>query len=159
MKTDRLDTLTPLLARDLELDYALGGGFFEDADLGVGTRAGAAPKSDLTLAGGLDNMTQAIANRLKTRLGELASLGHPDYGSRHHELIGEPNVPRTWNLIKLYILQALRGEPRIAKVVAATVGPEHQPPRDTVRIELTVLLLGLATPVDLVVPFSLEVAL
>jgi phage baseplate assembly protein W len=162
MKSDRLATLTPLLGRDLELDYALAGGFFEDADLGVGPRAGAAGaagRRDLTLAGGLDNLTQAIANRLKTRRGELAPLGHPDYGSRHHELIGEPNVPRTWNLIKLYILQALRGEPRIEKVLAATVGPEHQPPRDTVRIELTVLLLGVATPVDLAVPFSLEAAL
>ena len=50
--------------------------------------------------------------------GELAALGHPDYGSRHHELIGEPNVERTRNLIKLYVLQALRREPRIEKVLA-----------------------------------------
>jgi len=159
MKPTRLSTLSPLLGRDLALDYAEHGGFFEDADLILGRRPGAAPKRDLTIADGLDNLTQAIANRLKTRRGELAPLGHPDYGSRHHELIGEPNVPRTWNLIKLYVLEALRAEPRIEKVLQSAVRPEHQPPRDTVRIELTVLLVGIAIPVDLVVPFSLEAAL
>jgi len=158
MKTTRLDAIAPLLGRDLSLDYALGGGFFEDADLASGLSASGV-RRDLEVAAGLDNLTQAIANRLKTRRGELGPLGHPDYGSRHHELIGEPNVPRTWNLVKLYVLQALRDEPRIEKVLAATVGPEHQPPRDTVRIELTVQLLGAPTPVDLVVPFSLEAAL
>ena len=156
----RLDTVAPLLGSDLELRYALAGGFFEDADLVNGARAGAPPgRRDLRLATSLDNLTQAIANRLKTRRGELAPLGHAGYGSRHHELIGEPSVPRTWNLIKLYVLQALRDEPRIEKVLAASVRPEHQPPRDTVRIELTLLLLGAPSPVDLVVPFSLEGAL
>ena len=106
---------------------------------------------------GLDNFTQAIANRLKTRQGELASLGHPDYGSRHHELIGEPNVPRVRNLIKLYVLQALRDEPRVERVLRADVLPEHDPPRDSVRIELQVQVLGAPTPLNLVVPFSLGV--
>jgi len=158
MKPTRLDTLAPLLGRDLALHYAEGGGYFEDADLT--TTAGGTPiRDDLAVGGGLDNLTQAIANRLKTRRGELASLGHPGYGSRHHELIGEPNVPRTWNLVKLYVLQALRDEPRIARVLAATVGPEHQPPRATVRIELTVELTGQPERLNLVVPFSLEAAL
>ncbi|HXO21723.1 MAG TPA: hypothetical protein VOA87_17560, partial [Thermoanaerobaculia bacterium] len=99
MKTTRLDAIAPLLGRDLELDYALGGGFFEDADLASGITVGSG-RRDLEVAAGLDNLTQAIANRLKTRRGELGPLGHPEYGSRHHELIGEPNVPRTWNLVK-----------------------------------------------------------
>jgi phage baseplate assembly protein W len=163
MKPTRLETVAPLLGRDLALDYAQHGGYFEDADLSAprgntsqGGRLDA--RRDLVVTEGLDNLTQALANRLKTRRGELAPLGHPTYGSRHHELLGEPNVPRTWNLVKLYVLQALREEPRIEKVLQATVGPEHQPPRSSVRIELKVRLVGFATAVNLVVPFSLEAA-
>jgi phage baseplate assembly protein W len=107
-------------------------------------------------ARGVDNMRQAIANRLKTRQGELAALGHPGYGSRHHELIGEPNVPRTRNLIKLYVLQALRDEPRIEKVLRVDVFAERSPPRDVVRIELDVRLIDVPTALNLVFPFSLE---
>lgn len=152
-----LAEIAPLLGTDLQLQYALHGGFFEDADLVAGRRADrpGAPR-DVLPTDGLDNLTQAIANRLKTRRGELAALGHPDYGSRHHELIGQPNVARVRNLIKLYVLQALRAEPRIEKVLSSSVIAEHDPPRDSVRIELTVRIIGVATPLDLVVPFSLE---
>jgi len=155
-----LREIEPLLGRDLELGYAWGGGFFEDADLvesqAAGERSGAPPARDLRLAAGLDNLTQAIANRLKTRRGELAPLGHPDYGSRHHDLVGEPNVERTRNLVKLYVLQALRQEPRIEKVLRAEVRAEQLPPRETVRIELALRIVGRAEPLNLVVPFSLE---
>jgi phage baseplate assembly protein W len=112
---------------------------------------------DVRLTDGVDNLTQAIANRIKTRRGELAPLGHPGYGSRHHELIGEPNVERTRNLIKLYILQALRDEPRIEKVLSVTVRAEQNPPREKVRIELSVRVKGEPTPLNLVLPFSLEI--
>lgn len=157
MTRRNLAQIAPLFGSDLQLQYALHGGFFEDADLVSGRRDDrpGAPR-DLLATDSLDNLTQAIANRLKTRRGELASLGHPDYGSRHHELIGQPNVVRVRNLIKLYVLQALRAEPRIAKVLSSRVVAEHDPPRDTVRIELTVRVIGRPSPLDLVVPFSLE---
>src|SRR5262249_26281739 len=82
------------------------------------------------------------------RRGELAALGHPDYGSRHHELMGEPNIQRTRDLIKLYVLQALAAEPRIEKVLSATVVSEQIPPRDTVRIELKLQVIGAPTPLN-----------
>jgi len=147
-------SLAPLLGRDLLLRYDAGSGFFEDADL-LDRRAGV--ERDLQLADGLPNLEQALANRLKTRKGELAPLGHPDYGSRHHELIGEPNVDRTRHLIKLYVLQALRAEPRIEQVLSARVMPEHQPPRESVRIEIVLRVRGEPTPLNLVLPFSLGV--
>lgn len=152
----RIDFVAPLMGRDLRLTWTLRGGFFEDADLADHRARGG--RRDLVIAESLDNVEQAIVNRLKTHRGELADLGHPDYGSRHHELIGEPNVPRTRNLLKLYVLQALRHEPRIEKVLRASVRAEHDPPRETVRIELTVKLIDVATPLDLVIPFSLEQA-
>ncbi len=145
-------TLAPLLGRDLLLRYTSSSGFFEDADL-LDQRRGV--DRDVQLADGLANLEQALANRLKTHKGELAPLGHPDYGSRHHELIGEPNVDRTRHLIKLYVLQALRDEARIEKVLSARVLPEHQPPRDTVRIELQLRLRGEPHVLNLVLPFSL----
>ena len=151
------ETLAPFQGRDLRLDYAQHGGFYEDADL-VAVKTGQGQR-DLARVDGIDNLTQAIANRLKTRKGELASLGHPDYGSRHHELIGQPNVDRTRNLVKLYVLEALRDEPRIEKVLSAKVGAEHDPPRESVRIELSVRVLGSAIPLNLVVPFSFGVGL
>jgi len=148
------ESLAPLLGRDLLLRYTSSSGFFEDADL-FDARVGFA--RDVQLADGLLNLEQALANRIKTRKGELNSLGHPDYGSRHHELIGEPNVARTRNLIKLYVLQALRDEPRIEQVLSVRVTPEHQPPRETVRIELALRVRGEPQVLSLVLPFSLGV--
>ena len=153
------ETVKPFQGRDLQLQYALRQGYFEDADLVTARVPGQGTQRDLTLVDGIDNFTQAIANRLKTRRGELAALGHPDYGSRHHELMGEPNVERTRNLIKLYVLQALRDEPRIEKVLDVKVSAEHDPPRDTVRLEMTVRVLGQPAPLNLVLPFSLEVSI
>lgn len=155
MTQRKLSDVEPFFGTDLQLDYILGGGFFEDADL-TSTRRAARQARDLVVADGLTTFTQAIANRLKTRMGELADLGHPEYGSRHHELYGEPNTERTRNLIKLYVLQALRREPRIEKVVSAKVRAEHEPPREVVRIELSVRVVGEPTPLNLVVPFFLE---
>ncbi|MEP7380583.1 MAG: GPW/gp25 family protein [Gemmatimonadota bacterium] len=152
-----LQRVTPFLGRDLLLEYTFGGGFFEDADLASARRAGApVTTNDVSIAEGIPAITQAIANRLKTRKGELTPLGHPTYGSRHHELIGEPNVERTRDLIKLYVLQALRDEPRIEKVLKADVAAEQLPPRDTVRITITVRLVRHSEPLNLVIPFSLE---
>ena len=145
-------TLAPVLGRDLLLRYRSSSGFFEDADLDSLRHGGV---RDLALADGLANFEQALANRLKTRKGELAALGHPDYGSRHHDLIGEPNVARTRHLIKLYVLQALRDEPRIEQVLAVDVQAEHQPPRETVRIVLALRVQAQPQPLNLVLPFSL----
>jgi phage baseplate assembly protein W len=150
-----LAEIAPLLGGDLLLDYSSSSGFFEDADLASARRRDHAGARDLGVALGLETITQAIANRLKTRKGELAPLGHPDYGSRHHELMGQPNVERTRDLIKLYVLQALGNERRIAKVESVTVTAEHTPPRDTVRIDLTVRIIDAPAPLNLVIPFSL----
>ena len=147
-----------LMGVDLKLDYAIGGGFFEDADLATALDAKRIPRlRDLLTTDGVSAIEQAIINRLKTRKGELAPLGHAGYGSRHHELIGEPNAERVRNLIKLYVMQALRDEPRIERLLRVDVRPDHDPPRETVRISISARLIGEQTPLNLVVPFSLEV--
>lgn len=153
-----LDLLERRLGRDLELRYLETAGMFEDADFATArtTSGGLMPTIDVTTIEGIPAATQLLANRLKTQRGELAALGHPDYGSRHHELIGQPNTERTRNLIKLYVLQALRHEPRIAEVIDCTVIAGHQPARDLVRVDITVRLIDEHQPLNLVLPFSLE---
>jgi hypothetical protein len=53
------------------------------------------------------------------------------------------------------VLQALKQEPRIAKLLNVTVRAEHAPPRETVRIEIEALPIDSPAPANLVVPFSL----
>jgi phage baseplate assembly protein W len=84
----------------------------------------------------------------------LAALGHPNYGSRHHEQIGQPNTERTRNLVKLHVLEAMRHEPRIAEIVRCDVTTAERP-RDMVRIELDIRLIDEPNVLNLVVPFEL----
>lgn len=153
-----LDLLMRRLGTDLALRFPGPVGSWEHADLDV-RRAGTGIRgADLEVAAGITAAEQMLVNRLKTQRGELAALGHPEYGSRHHELIGQPNVDRTRNLIKLYVLQALADEPRVQKVLGCVVYAPHSPPRDQVRIELELRLIDEPNPLNLVVPFSLEAA-
>ena len=62
---------------------------------------------DLATTAGRDNLAQAITMRLLTPRGELAELGHPDYGSRLHELIGRRTPRRGGSLVKLLVLESL----------------------------------------------------
>jgi phage baseplate assembly protein W len=150
-----IELLWRRLGRDLGLVWAGTAGSFVDADLAVERRPGhSRTVTDLDVSEEVGQAVQLLVNRLMTREGELAALGHPDYGSRHHELIGEPNTERTRNLVKLYVLQALRREPRIARVERCDVRTEGRR-RDVVRIELTVRLLETDDPLNLVVPFDL----
>jgi phage baseplate assembly protein W len=153
-----LDLMDRQLGTDLSLQFTGPGGWWEDADLAVASEPGRlAVPDDLDTTTGVTSAVQFLVDRLKTQQGELTALGHPEYGSRHYELIGQPNNQRTQNLIKVYVLQALAQEPRIATVVSANVYATSSPPRDTVQIDLTVQLIGQPNPLNLVVPFSLEV--
>jgi len=78
---------------------------------------------DLDITTGRENLAQAIINRLLTRRGELAQLGHPEYGSRLHELVGELNNLRLRALAELYIRDCLAQESRIEKVRYVTFEP------------------------------------
>jgi phage baseplate assembly protein W len=85
--------------------------------------AGAHTLLDYATLDGRDNLAQAIVMRLLTPRGELAELGHPEYGSRLNELLGTPNTETRRGLAKLFVLEALAQEPRIAKVLDVTVTP------------------------------------
>jgi phage baseplate assembly protein W len=126
------------------------------ADLQARVRPDVAPRaSDLGVIAGRANLVQALILRLKTRQGELEPLGHPSYGSRHHELIGEPNTETSRNLVKLHVLACLRQEPRLAEIVSVAVTPVAGPAgRSLVQIDVEAVARGDVTPLNLVIPFS-----
>jgi phage baseplate assembly protein W len=122
---------------------------------------------DFDIIAGRENLGQSIIMRLLTPRGELAPLGHPEYGSRLHELVGRVNTETTRNLVKLYILEALALEPRIQPRIDITVTPaDVDPPRISkgfrnialaprVNVEITVRPTGTTTTVT-IGPFTLE---
>lgn len=136
------ETREKLFGNDLLLrDYAEG---LDLGQTGTGFAGG-----DLALARGNDNIVQALTMRLRVRKGELAPLGWPDYGSRLHELIGEPNLARTHFKLQAFARQAIEADPRVLEVVevrTATLPGE----RDTVRLMAEIKLIESQSPLNLV---------
>src|SRR3954452_7648309 len=115
---------------------------------------------DYDAVDGQDNLGQAIVLRLLTERGELTELGHPEYGSRLHELLGAPNSETRRRLAKLFVLEALAQEPRIEKVLDCTVTdhPERTDARrPLVDIVVRVQPIGAADSVT-IGPFTLRFA-
>ncbi len=123
-------------------------------DLGVITRPETRQR-DLETLTGADNLKQALLLRFLTPAGELALLGHPQYGSRLFELLGELNTDTTRNRAKLYVLQALAAEARVKEILSVRV---TQSASDRARIDISISLLAIDddTVLNLVFPFFLE---
>ncbi len=109
---------------------------------------------DLIVVGGRDNLAQALLLRFLTPLGELTLLGHPDYGTKLYDLIGELNNVTNRNRARMFVLQALAAEPRVAEVLDLQVLQGGD--RVTVLISMTLRVIGSDTPLNLVLPFSFE---
>jgi phage baseplate assembly protein W len=111
--------------------------------------------ADLETISGANNLKQALLLRLLTHVGEMTVLGHPDYGSRLNELIGELNDDTNRSLVKLYTLEALEAEPRVKEVISVDV---IQDPGDRTRVNVAVSLkpIDSNTPLNLVFPFFFE---
>lgn len=168
-----------ILGTDLALDYKSPTGICEDTDLKKVNRYSSLPvdirenllqisdpvfgkfgKSykdleDIARVTGEKNFKQSLVNRIMTRKGELEKLGHPEYGSRHYELIGEPNTESNRNLVKFYILECLSHEPRIERIEKASVKTDTDN-RNLIRVSLEIKITGISSPVNLVVPFMFE---
>ncbi|MCP4334942.1 MAG: GPW/gp25 family protein [Gammaproteobacteria bacterium] len=109
---------------------------------------------DFVTVSGRDNLAQAVIVRLLTPRGELTALAHPDYGSRLPELIGAQRTETTRNLAKLFVIEALKQERRIEKIIDVTVadqpGERHQ-----INIFIQIQPIDDAQVVDLG-PFTLD---
>jgi phage baseplate assembly protein W len=110
--------------------------------------------TDLGAVAGRENLGQALMLRLLTQKGALTTLGHPEYGSRLVELIGELNNDTSRNLARLYTIEAVVQEPRVRQLLDLNV-EASQGSADTLRIIFSVLPLDDDTPLTI----SLEVTL
>ncbi len=124
------------------------------SDLATRRRQGAQGE-DLDILSGADNLVQALLMRFLTPQGELEALGHPDYGSRLFDLIGELNNDTTRNRAKLYVLQALGAEPRVKEVLSVRVTQNRASPTQ-MDINIYLRAVDSDTPLNLVFPFFLE---
>lgn len=144
-------TRQTLFGADLLLRDSAGG-----ADLGLQGPVGAS--GDIARASGNDNIIQALTMRLRVRKGELTLLGWPDFGSRLHELIGEPDLPRTRLKAQVFARDAVEADPRVLKVEAVDVvrlPGEHQ----ILRLMLTVRVISttsMTRPLNLVYALALD---
>jgi phage baseplate assembly protein W len=109
---------------------------------------------DLQTIGGRENLAQGLILRLLTPQGDLAHLGHPDFGSRLGELIGRLNNEATRNLARLYTIEAIAREPRVSRLDQLDVRVAADRP-DVVEISFRVRPVTDDEPVSI----ALEVAL
>ncbi len=110
-------------------------------------------EGDLALTQGTDNISQALMLRILVRQGELARLGWPDFGSRVHELIGEPNNLRTRVRLMAFARAAVEKDPRVVEVTHIKA---EQAERSLVRLEMDIQLISEPNPLNLVVDVNLE---
>ena len=110
------------LKTDLRLVFRKDGA----ADLALGA-------ADLETVSGRDNLQQALLLRLLVDRGEFTALGHPRYGSRIRELIGEIHDRANRELLRRYVRKSLAEDPRVEEVVDVMVGP-HPTQTDAVDI-------------------------
>lgn len=74
---------------------------------------------DVRSVSGLENIKQAINDRLMTEKGELPL--HPEYGTNLPQIIGSARLPYTQKMVELEIYDALSYEDRIENVQVARV--------------------------------------
>jgi phage baseplate assembly protein W len=74
---------------------------------------------DLAVIDGRRNVAHALLLRLLTPRGSLADLGHAEYGSRVHELIGQRKTAALRNLCRAYVLEVVAQEPRVEQAAVA----------------------------------------
>jgi phage baseplate assembly protein W len=139
------------LGRDLLVAPFLSATTWDSLDL---TTAGSGANLDLQVVEGVDALRQALLLRLLTPQGSLAALGHADYGSRLHELVGSEFTEAARLLARAFVLQAVRQERRVERVLALNVERQEPSRPDSLRLTLVVQATGIADPVAL----GLEVA-
>jgi phage baseplate assembly protein W len=111
MKDDPLKT-------DLQLEFPEDGG---DIDL-------AWPGGEAATVSGTHNLIQALTLRLLVHRAEIAGLGHPRYGSRVRELIGQPLTRPNLDLLRRHVRAALLDDPRVREIVSLHVAPRSDTP-------------------------------
>ncbi len=139
------------LGRDLLVAPFLSATTWDSLDLTV---VGTGARRDLQAVEGVDALRQALLLRLLTPQGSLAALGHAEYGSRLHELVGSEFTEAARLLAHAFVLQAVRQERRVERVLSLEVERQEPSRPDSLRLTLIVKATGIEDPVAL----GLEVA-
>jgi phage baseplate assembly protein W len=74
---------------------------------------------DLAVVAGVDNLAQALENRVETDNGEL--IWHPEYGTLVRQLLGAMNGPNAGLLAAQYDTAAVKLDPRVQDVDQSVV--------------------------------------
>lgn len=77
---------------------------------------------------GTDNLRQALTLRILVGRGELEQIGHARYGSYVPELIGEPLDRTNLELLRRFVRQAIKGDPRVRDVTQVVVRTRRDAP-------------------------------
>ncbi len=112
-------------------------------------------KEDIASVSGLDNLVQALNLRLNAPKGALRELGHPNYGSRLHTLIGKLNTRFNRKLLEAYIRECLRREPRVGEIIHIDIETLKTEP-GAVQVHAAVKPINHPEPLNLVFPFTFE---
>ncbi len=116
-----------------------------------------ANNGDLKTVDGRENLAQAIINRLLTRKGELRRLGHPQYGSRLYQLVGELNNARVRGMAEIYIRESLAHEKRIVEITRIEFAPiSRSQGRNVMQASISVLPTGSQSPITIAIPINTE---
>jgi phage baseplate assembly protein W len=138
-----------ILGTDLKIiDHERGG---KDLVVCVSIRG----KQDIASVSGLDNLVQALNLRLNAPKGELRELGHPNYGSRLHTLIGKLNNPGNRKLLEAYTRECLKQEPRVKEIIRLSIETSPAEP-GSVFVHAAVKPIEGREPLNLVFPFHFE---
>jgi phage baseplate assembly protein W len=103
-------TAKPDLGTDMQLEFS------DDGEVDLDWAAG---RPDTV--SGPQNLIQALILRLLVYKSEIAGIGHPRYGSRVRELIGQPLTRENLGLLRRHVRQALKEEPRVREIVKLDV--------------------------------------
>lgn len=121
---------------------------------GRGGLPSARDSRDLSAVSGRENLAQALILRLLTRRGDLAPLGHPEYGTRLVELVGRLNDETARSLARLYTMEGIAQENRVRQLLDLRVETHRSDP-DTIEISFSVLPLDDDEPLGLTLGISL----
>ncbi|GIM45247.1 hypothetical protein DNHGIG_07960 [Collibacillus ludicampi] len=99
--------------------------------------------NDIATVSGLDNLAQALRNRLQTALGTL--MLHPDYGNELYNILGESNKLYFTGLAKYYVQQCAIQDPRIRQAEVTNLTIQE----DSVFISLSVIPAGSQDPINM----------
>lgn len=76
----------------------------------------------------IDNLRQALSMRLLVHLGEAEGIGHPRYGTRLANFIGEPLDKANLELLRRMVRKALLQDERVEDVLSVVVEPKADQP-------------------------------